>query len=87
MRDEALELYRLAAPDYEYQDGIWATDPPRVARLKRALAELPEDDRRLLVLYAETGSFRKCGELMGYSYTWVWRRYTAARAALLDKLK
>lgn len=87
VRKQANDLYKLAASDYEYDATIWASDTDRVAAAKRALARLNKDDRRLLILYAETGSLRKCGKLVGASHTWVGRRIAAIRCRLFKILK
>lgn len=53
--------------DYEPQDSIWSNDDEKMTRLKTAVWQLPEEYKRVLILYAEAGSQREVGKILGVS--------------------
>lgn len=55
--------------DYEPKEDIWSEDDCRTYLTKKAVWELPEPDRLIIVLYSELGSLRKLGEKLGVSRT------------------
>lgn len=42
--------------------------------LCQKLHDLPMADRRLMILYAETGSIRDCAQTFNMSYGGIWKR-------------
>lgn len=58
---------RQAMKDYEPQDSIWSNDDEKMTRLKTAVWQLPEEYKRVLILYAEAGSQREVGKILGVS--------------------
>ena len=58
---------RQAMKDYEPQDSIWSNDDFKMTRLKTAVWNLPEEFKRVMILYAEAGSQREVGKIVGVS--------------------
>lgn len=58
---------RQAMKDYEPQDSIWSNDDFNMTRLKTAVWQLPEELKRVMILYAEVGSQREVGKMLGVS--------------------
>lgn len=63
----AATAYRRMREEYEPQEGVFATDPPKVDRCKRILAGLDTADRAIFTLYSDIGSVRKLAALLGVS--------------------
>lgn len=82
-----LQLYRSAAPDYTPDgpaDGLDTPDGPALV-LKEILADLPEEDRALMVAYSELGSAKKLGDLLGLTKQTAWRAVKETRQKILDE--
>lgn len=58
---------RQAMKDYEPQNSIWSNDDEKMTRLKTAVWQLPEEYKRVMILYAEVGSQREVGKILGVS--------------------
>ena len=58
---------RQAMKDYEPQDSIWSNDDINMTRLKTAVWQLPEELKRVMILYAEVGSQPEVGKMLGVS--------------------
>lgn len=64
--------YKQIAQDYAYQGGVFCEDAPKVRRAKWVVEHcLTPADRTIIILYAELGSYRKLGALLGMSHTTV----------------
>lgn len=58
--------------DYAPDASVFRRDDERTHRVKEIIAiELPEVDRRIILLYAETGSMRETARLLGCSRTFL----------------
>ena len=68
IREKLLELKEDLKPN----DSIFCKDEPEIRFLKYQLDSMPEDDKTLLLLYAELGSYRLVGELLNVSHTLVY---------------
>lgn len=56
--------------DFAPDGSVFRRDDERTHRIKEIIArELPEVDRRIILLYAETGSMRETARLLGCSRT------------------
>lgn len=66
-KSDPLRYWRRIVAEYQPQEDIFCEDEPRVALCKKALAELPDSDRQLFILYAETGSVRRVAQLLNMS--------------------
>ena len=62
-------------------------DDLRVKKSKVALRALSDTDRRIFVLYAETGSVRKLSEILGVSKSTVQNRVKDIRKKILRSMK
>jgi DNA-directed RNA polymerase specialized sigma24 family protein len=66
---ETIAEYRKARNDYRFDSSIFSEDEPRVARVKEIIErELSQADRTIILLYAECGSYRKLGQMLGLSH-------------------
>ena len=83
---EAAELYGRIRPEYEHDPDIFCPDPPRVRVLKEAIERLPDADKVIIRLYAELGSVRKLGALLGVGRDAAWREVGRIRAALMKDI-
>lgn len=55
--------------EYAYNDSIWSEDEEDIAAIKKIVSELPDEDRKLILLYAETASLRATSKQLGVSLT------------------
>ena len=80
---------RLRLLDEEYTDskGVFDEDDARVRRCKAALRRLSDSDRRLFILYADTGSVRKLSQMLGVSKSTVQNRVSEIRRELKKYMK
>ena len=80
---------RLRLLDQEYTDskGVFDEDDARVRRCKAALRRLSDSDRRLFILYADTGSVRKLSQMLGVSKSTVQNRVSEIRRELKKNMK
>lgn len=67
-RKEITKLYKSIKDDYSYNSDVMCQDSPRVMAAKKAVEGLGVVDRTIIILYAETQSLRKVGELLGVSH-------------------
>lgn len=83
---ETLREYRKARAEYRYNPDIMSEDGPIVARVKRIIErDLSQADRTIILLYAECGSFRKLGQMLGLSHMTARREVLRIRKAILSK--
>lgn len=81
---------RLRLLDEEYYTackGVFDEDDTRVRRCKAALRKLSDSDRRLFILYADTGSVRKLSQMLGVSKSTVQNRVSEIRSKLKKSMK
>lgn len=65
--------YKDIREDYAPQEGIFADEPDRVARVKWIIENrLTETERTLILLYTDCQSFRQLGRRLGLSHTTVY---------------
>ncbi len=66
---EAIDEYRKARAEYQFNPSIFSEDDPLVARIKEIIEkDLSQADRTIILLYAECGSYRKLGQMLGLSH-------------------
>lgn len=80
---EAAELYKSIRPEYEHDPDIFCPDPPRTRRVKAAIEQLPDEDKAIVTLYAELGSYRKLGAMLGVGRDTAWKEIRRIRAEIL----
>lgn len=79
----AAELYKRISPEYEHDPDVFCPDPPRVRRVKAAIERLPEADKVIIRLYAELGSLRKLGAMLGVGRDTMGKEVRRIRADIL----
>lgn len=87
MNDDCHIRLRLLDEEYTSSKGVFDEDDARVRRCKAALRRLPDSDRRLFILYADTGSVRKLSQTLGVSKSTVQNRVSEIRRKLKKSMK
>lgn len=87
MNDDRHIRLRLLDEEYTVSKGVFDEDDARVGRCKAALRRLSDSDRRLFILYADTGSVRKLSQMLGVSKSTVQNRVTEIRRELKKSMK
>lgn len=87
MNDDRHIRLRLLDEEYTSSKGVFDEDDARVRRCKAALRRLPDSDRRLFILYADTGSVRKLSQTLGVSKSTVQNRVSEIRRKLKKSMK
>lgn len=87
MNDDRHIRLRLLDEEYTASKGVFDEDDARVRRCKAALRKLSDSDRRLFILYAETGSVRKLSHTLGVSKSTVQNRVSEIRRKLKKSMK
>jgi DNA-directed RNA polymerase specialized sigma24 family protein len=87
MNDDRHIRLRLLDEEYTASKGVFDEDDARVRRCKAALRRLSDADRRLFILYAETGSVRKLSHTLGVSKSTVQNRVSEIRRKLKKSMK
>ena len=82
-----IHTYRRIEAVYTDSAGIFDESDSRVLYCKAALRALSDADRRLFVLYIETGSVRKLSEILGVSKSTVQNRVRDIRKRILKNMK
>lgn len=62
-------------------------DTPRAFAVKTVLSRLPEDERRIMIVYSETRTVRNAGAALGMNYRTLARRVAAIRQKIVEELK
>lgn len=70
--------------DYQPDYSIWSNDNEQMTKLKEAVQQLDDADRIIFVLYAETGSLREVGKILGVSHTTVFKTIKEIRAKIFN---
>lgn len=87
MNDDRHIRLRLFDEEYTASKGVFDEDDARVRRCKAALRKLSDSDRRLFILYADTGSVRKLSQTLGVSKSTVQNRVSEIRRKLKKSMK
>lgn len=86
MNDDRHIRLRLLDEEYTASKGVFDEDNARVRRCKDALRRLSDADRRLFILYAESGSVRKMSQMLGVSKSTVQNRVTEIRRKIIESM-
>lgn len=86
MNDDRHIRLRLLDEEYTASKGVFDEDDARVRRCKAALRRLSDSDRRLFILYADTGSVRKLSHTLGVSKSTVQNRVTEIRRKIIESM-
>lgn len=87
MNDNRHIRLRLLDEEYTASKGVFDEDDARVRRCKAALRRLSDSDRRLFILYADTGSVRMLSQMLGVSKSTVQNRVSEIRRELKKNMK
>lgn len=87
MNDDRHIRLRLLEEEYTARKGVFDEDDARVRRCKDALRRLSDADRRLFILYAESGSVRKMSQMLGVSKSTVQNRISEIRRKIKKYMK
>lgn len=68
--------------EYQTSNDVFADDPPVIKHLN----QLPEEDRKLLILYAETGSMRKVAPYYSKGKSTIDRRIEVIKKLMWNKI-
>ena len=83
---ETIAEYRKARNDYRFDSSIFSEDDPKVAKVKRIIEnDLSQADRTIILLYAECGSYRKLGKMLGLSHMTARTEIMRIRKQILSK--
>ena len=77
------DRWRRISQEYAASGDIMDGDD-LMASLKTAVAGLPQTDRVVMLLYADCGSYRELGRLLGVSHMTVRREIQRIRREILD---
>ena len=86
MNDDRPPQLHLIEEEYTARKGVFDEDDARVRRCKEALRRLSDADRRLFILYAESGSARKMSQMLGVSKSTVQNRVTEIRRKIIESM-
>lgn len=86
MNDDRLTQFHLIEEEYTASRGVFDEDDVRVRCCKDALRRLSGVDRRLFILYAESGSVRKMSQMLGVSKSTVQNRVTEIRRKIIESM-
>lgn len=87
-RTKIVEMYRDIRADYAYDPDIMSEQDDRARRVFFIVWErLSVVERTVLLLYAETQSYRKLGALMGLSYVSVREQILKIRKKIAEELQ
>lgn len=87
MNDNRHIRLRLLDEEYTASKGVFDEDDARVRRCKAALRRLSDSDRRIFILYADTGSVRMLSQMLGVSKSTVQNRVSEIRRELKKNMK
>ena len=87
MNDDRHIRLRLLDEEYTASKGVFDEDDARVRHCKAALRRLSDSDRRLFILYADSGSVRKLSHILGVSKSTVQNRVSEIRRKLKKSMK
>lgn len=85
--DAFVALVRLADGDYKPDRSVTFDGDERANRVKEALLKLSPEERAIIIAYAELGSTRKVGDMLGLTKQTAWRMIRDVRAKVLKELK
>lgn len=72
--------------DYKPDHSIFTDDDEQMIKIKDAVQELSDADRIIFILYAETGSLREVGKILGVSHTTVFKVIKDIKKRILDDI-
>lgn len=81
------EEFTRMRQEYAYNGTIFDKDGPKVRAAKLALSRLDVADQAIFILYAELGSIRKLGELLGISRGCAHKEIKRIRQELMERMK
>ena len=82
-----VHLFKRVEADYGYNPDVFSEDSARVASVKRAVSELPDVDRIIMILYSELQSYSELGKVLNCSKATAHTYVKRIRLEVLNKLK
>lgn len=73
--------------EYAPNDSLFCEDDEQMVMIKQAVASLSPADRIIFILYAETGSLREVGKMLGVSHTTVYKCVKEIKKRILEYLE
>lgn len=70
--------------DYKPNFDLFTDDDETMTALKSAIDSLSQADRIIFVLYAETGSLREVGKMLGVSHTSIYKTINGIKRQIKD---
>lgn len=70
--------------EYEPDESIWNEDSEQMTKIKQALHNLGDADKIIFCLYAETGSLREVGKMLGVSHTTIYKEIKRIKRYIYD---
>lgn len=72
--------------DYKPNYDIFCEDDELITDIKKAVQNLPDADRIIFIIYAETGSLREVGKKLGVSHTTIYKEIKRIKKQILDDI-
>lgn len=72
--------------DYKPNYDIFCEDDELITDIKKAVQNLPDADRIIFIIYAETGSLREVGKRLGVSHTTVYKCVKEIKKKILAEI-
>lgn len=82
-----IENLKRVMEDYIPDESIWREYDDDILWIKRAMEELSDADRIIFVLYAEYGSLRKVGKILGVSHSIIYKNIRRIKEQIYDYIK
>lgn len=70
--------------EYAPNDSLFCEDDEQMVLIKQAVASLSPADRIIFILYAETGSLREVGKMLGVSHTTIYKEIKRIKRYIYD---
>lgn len=83
---EIINEFRAIKTEYAFNPSIFCMDDERVSRLKEIIdTKLSQVDKTIILLYADCGSYRKLGEILGFSHMTIRDEVLRIKAIILNE--
>lgn len=81
------DLIRAVREDYRFDGSVFNDEPRELREAKRCLALLEDADRRILLLFAELGTYERLGSVLGISKASAWSEVNRIRGLLFSSMR
>lgn len=84
--NDIVRTYRGIRQDYRFDPSIMNDEDERVAKVKEIIwKRLPIYDRTIILLYADCGSYRELGKILGFSHMTVRKECLRIKKKILEE--